>query len=64
MFIDLSATATIDMGQLLSIPFIVAGLVILIWSLGHGKAATIDPPAPPRPAKKEATHYAKSLRHD
>lgn len=26
----------LDMGQLLSIPFIVAGIVILVWSLWHG----------------------------
>lgn len=64
VFIDLSSTSTIDMGQLLSIPFVVAGVVILIWSLRNGKPATIDPPAPTRPAKKEATHYAKSLRND
>ena len=52
----------LNMGQLLSIPFILAGVVVLWWSLRHGKPAPADPPvADIAPKKKEATHFAKGL---
>ncbi len=52
----------LNMGQLLSIPFILAGVVVLWWSLRHGKPAPADPPvADTAPKKKEATHFAKGL---
>ena len=46
----------LDMGQILSIPFIIAGIVLLIWSLTKGGPAMIQPTV-----KKKAapTHYAK-----
>jgi len=50
----------LDMGQILSIPFILAGIVLLIWSLSKG-----GPAALPEQEKKKAepTHYAKSLNN-
>ena len=48
----------INMGQVLSIPFIVAGIVLLIWSLVKGKPAQA---IHPQKKKQEPTHYAKSL---
>ena len=52
-------TMTINMGQILSIPFILAGIALLIYA-GVKKipAAAVRP----EPVKKEPTHYAKSLR--
>ena len=53
---------SLNMGQLLSIPFILAGAVILWWSLRYGKPAPADPPVVESgPKKKDATHYAKPL---
>lgn len=49
---------TLDMGQWLSIPFIIAGIVLLVWSLRKGKPAMIEQP---EKKKAEPTHYAKSL---
>lgn len=42
----------LNMGQLLSIPFIVAGAVVLVWSILKGKPSAVDKPQPP---KKEKT---------
>ncbi|MBR6246091.1 MAG: prolipoprotein diacylglyceryl transferase [Bacteroidales bacterium] len=54
----------LNMGQLLSIPFIVAGIVILIWSIFKGKPSAIDKPQPvhnaPKPAPK--TNNVHSLQ--
>ncbi|MCQ2145479.1 MAG: prolipoprotein diacylglyceryl transferase [Bacteroidales bacterium] len=47
-----------NMGQLLSVPFVIAGILILIWSLLKGKPARA---VHPTKAKAEPTHYAKSL---
>lgn len=47
-----------NMGQLLSVPFVIAGILILIWSLLKGKPARAIHPTK---AKAEPTHYAKSL---
>lgn len=48
-----------NMGQLLSVPFIVAGIVILVYAFTKKvPARAIHPSA----AKKAETHYAKSLR--
>lgn len=60
--VDFEAGMALNMGQILSIPFILAGVVILWWSLRHGKPAPADPPVDtPAPKKKEATHFAKGL---
>jgi len=49
----------LNMGQLLSIPFIVAGVILLVWSLVKGKPAAIQHP---QKQKQQPTHYAKSLQ--
>ena len=51
-------TMALDMGQLLSIPFIIAGIILLILAAARKKPAAI---VHPEPVKKEPTHYAKSL---
>ena len=51
-------TMALDMGQILSIPFIIAGIVLLILAVVRKKPAAI---VRPEPVKKEPTHYAKSL---
>ena len=38
----------LNMGQLLSIPFILAGAAVMIWSIFKGKPARIEPKEPPR----------------
>ncbi len=48
----------LNMGQWLSVPFILAGIVILVWSLKKGKPCRIVRDAP-APKKAEPTHYAK-----
>ena len=48
----------LDMGQWLSIPFIIAGIILLIWSGIAKKPAAI---VHPEPGKKEPTHFAHSL---
>ena len=48
----------LNMGQLLSIPFILLGAGILFYSLKWGKPAMIVHPQKPKP---QPTHYAKSL---
>lgn len=53
---------SLTMGQLLSIPFIIAGVVILILSFKYKKPAMADRIEPPTRSKKDPTHYAKSLR--
>ncbi len=52
----------LTMGQLLSIPFVMAGAVILILSfIKKVPARAVHPQGPPR-TPKQPTHYAKSLR--
>lgn len=51
-------TMVLDMGQLLSIPFIIAGIVLLVYSGISKKPAAI---VHPEPEKKEPTHFAHSL---
>lgn len=47
-----------NMGQLLSVPFVIAGVLILVWSILKEKPARAIHPAK---TKAEPTHYAKSL---
>lgn len=47
-----------NMGQLLSFPFVIAGILITVWALIKGKPARAIHPTK---AKAEPTHYAKSL---
>jgi len=48
----------LNMGQILSIPFICAGIIILVWSLKKGKPAEAIHPTKEKAAP---THYAKPL---
>ena len=48
----------LNMGQILSIPFILIGIGLLVYSLGWGKPAMIVHPQKP---KAQPTHYAKSF---
>ena len=57
--VDFERTMLLDMGQLLSIPFILAGIALLIYSAKAKKPAAI---VHPQPVKKEQTHYARPLR--
>ena len=56
--VEFETSMALNMGQLLSIPFIVAGIALLVWSLVKGGPAIATPPEKP---KKAETHYAKSL---
>ena len=50
----------LDMGQLLSIPFVLLGIGLLIYSYKKKiPAAAVIPDT--KPKKSEPTHYAKSL---
>ena len=48
----------LDMGQLLSIPFIIAGIVLLIFAAVKKKPARA---VKPEPVKKQPTHYAHGI---
>ena len=48
----------LNMGQILSIPFILIGIGLIIYSLGWGKPAMIQHP---QKQKAEPTRHAKSL---
>lgn len=50
---------TLNMGQLLSVPFVLAGIAILIYAFAKKVPARVVHPSAP---KKVETHYAKSLR--
>ena len=52
----------LNMGQLLSIPFVLAGIAILVYAYYKRIPARTVKPEPAKPAKKEPTHYAKPLR--
>lgn len=58
--VDFESTMALNMGQLLSIPFIIAGIVLVVWSLRKGKPAGLEQKEPVR-KKSEPTHYAKPL---
>lgn len=57
--VEFEKAMALDMGQLLSIPFIIFGIVILVISFRKKLPARHQLP---KPVKKEPTHYAKSLR--
>ena len=54
-------TMTLNMGQLLSVPFILAGIVLLVWSVRSGGPAMLQQHTK---SKSVATHYAKSLNNN
>ena len=56
--VEFERSMALDMGQLLSIPFIIAGVALLVYAAVSRKPAAAVHLAPPR---KEPTHYAKAL---
>ena len=58
--VEFEKTMFLNMGQWLSIPFIVLGLGFLFWALDRKVPARAVHPEQQKP-KKEATHYAKPL---
>jgi prolipoprotein diacylglyceryl transferase len=56
--VDFEAGMALNMGQLLSIPFILLGIAILIYS--YKKKLPVEAVHPEKP-KAQPTHYAKSL---
>lgn len=56
--VDFEENMVLNMGQILSIPLVLAGFCILIYSLKWGKPATIVHTQKPKP---QPVHHAKSL---
>ncbi len=56
--VEFEQAMALNMGQLLSIPFIIGGIAILIYAARSKRPAAI---VHPEPVKKEGTHYAKPL---
>ena len=60
--VEFERAMTLNMGQWLSIPFVVAGVALLVWSfVSKTPARAVHPAEAPKP-KVAPTHYAKSLR--
>lgn len=57
--VDFEEGMLLDQGQLLSIPFIIAGICILVYAYRKKMPAAVVHPSAP---KKEPTHYAKPLQ--
>ena len=57
--VEFEQSMALDMGQLLSIPFIIAGVCILIYAYKKKIPAAIVHPQTPH---KEPTHYAKPIK--
>ena len=57
--VEFEQSMALDMGQLLSIPFIIAGVCLLIYAYKKKIPAAIVHPQTPH---KEPTHYAKALK--
>lgn len=57
--VGFEADMALNMGQILSIPFIIAGICVLIYS--HKKAVPAAIVHPAQKKKSEPTHYAKAL---
>lgn len=59
--VEFEESMALDMGQWLSMPFVILGIVALVWAYKKKiPAAAIIPDENPR--KHEPTHYAKSLQ--
>ena len=56
--VDFEKTMVLDMGQLLSIPFVLAGVCLLVYAAKAKKPAAV---VHPQPVKKAGTHYARPL---
>ncbi|MBQ1865531.1 MAG: prolipoprotein diacylglyceryl transferase [Bacteroidales bacterium] len=59
--VDFESSMALDMGQWLSIPFVLFGALCVIYAYVKKIPAKLVPPVPPTKSKKEPTHYAKSL---
>ena len=59
--VDFEKAMTLNMGQLLSIPFILLGVFFLVWAFTKKVPARVVHPETQK-TKKEATHYAKPLK--
>ena len=59
--VEFETTMVLNMGQLLSIPFILLGIGMLVYAYVRKQPAMAVHPEPPK-TKKEATHYAKPLQ--
>lgn len=60
--VDAEKDLLLNYGQQLSIPFIIIGIGLLIWSLKWGKPATLDKVEPSRKKGGEPTHYARAVK--
>ena len=56
--VEFEQTMALNMGQLLSIPFVLAGIAILVYAAVKKTPAKI---VRPEPQKKPETHFAKPL---
>ena len=59
--VEFENAMALDMGQWLSVPFVIAGIAILVWSYSRKVPARATPPAPPKRAKQAPTHNAHPL---
>ena len=58
--VDFEKTMILNMGQWLSVPFILIGIFFLVWAFQKKIPARAVHPEPQKP-RKEATHFAKPL---
>ncbi len=56
--VEFEQSMALNMGQILSIPFVLAGVALLVYAAVSRKPAAV---VHPEPAKKAPTHYAKGL---
>jgi prolipoprotein diacylglyceryl transferase len=56
--VEFEQTMALDMGQLLSIPFIIAGIALLVYAAKAKKPAAV---VHPQPVRKNETHFARPL---
>ena len=59
--VEFETAMTLNMGQWLSIPFILAGILILVYSYSRKIPSRATPPEQPKREKAEPTHYARPL---
>ena len=57
--VEFEQTMLLDMGQILSIPFVIAGIALLVYAAKAKKPAAV---VHPQPVKKEPTHFAHGLQ--
>ena len=56
--VEFENAMALNMGQLLSIPFILAGIALLVFSFKKKKTAAV---VHPQPVRKEPTHFARGI---